>query len=399
MIMVFVLACALAALFAIGLWPRWDALTTAQAESAREDIPAVIFVPAKRGAGKAELVLPANLLAFQEATLYARTNGYLKRWTVDIGDYVKTGQLLAEIETPELDRELEQAHAARSQIRAHLELARVTAERYAALVKDEAVSPQEADEKKGQHAVRQADLAAADANVRRLEQLKSFQRVTAPFPGTITARNVDVGSLIQAGSTSPSGWLYKLSQTDIIRVHVSVPQSSMRMIKPGMNVDVLVPELGDRTFGAKVVRSAGAFDAATRTMVVEMHIPNGHGPLLPGMYGQARLHLQNDKPNMQVPINAIMLGGGGARVAVVDKDEVIRIRPVKIGRDFGKEVEILDGLAEQERVVSNPRDSLVEGIKVRAVEFRPHGDKKDAPRSAAPADAKPAPAVDAKPKS
>jgi RND family efflux transporter MFP subunit len=252
------------------------------------------------------------------------------------------------------------------------------------------------------HAVRQADLAAAEANVRRLEQLKSFQKVVAPFSGTITARNVEVGSLIQAGSASPTGWLFKLSQIDTIRVHASVPQSSMRLLKAGMSVDVLVPELGDKTFAAKVARSAGAFDAATRTMLVEMHVPNQGGPLLPGMYGQVRLHLVNEKPNLQVPINALMIGGSGARVAVVDKDDVIHIRPVRIGRDFGKEVEILDGLDEKERVVSNPRDNLVDGVKVRAVEFQAHSDKKDAPKSMVPADTKPAapvPAPDGKPKS
>ena len=377
------LAAVLAGLFAIGLWPKWNALKAAQADAAKEDLQGVVYVTAKRGSQKADIVLPASLYAMQEATLYARTNGYLKRWNVDIGDPVKAGQVLAEIEAPEVDRELDQAHASRAQVKAHLELARVTAERYAALLKEDAVSPQEVDEKRGVYEVRQADYAAAEANLRRLEQLKSFQRVTAPFSGTIVARNVDVGSLIQAGSASSSGWLFKLAQTDTIRAHASVPQSSMRMIKPGMTVDLVVPELGERVFPAKVMRSAGAFDSATRTMVVEMHVPNHGGPLLPGMYAQAKINLVNAEPTLQIPINALMIGGDGTRVAVVDTGGVIHIKQVKVGRDFGKEVEILAGLTDNERVVNNPRDSLVEGSKVRATEMQVHGDKKEAPKPAA----------------
>ena len=387
--LVFGLAVVLAGLFAIGLWPKWNALKVAQAEAGKDDLQVVTYVAAKRGSPKADIVLPVSLFAMQEATLYARTNGYLRRWLVDIGDQVKAGQVLAEIEAPEVDRELDQAHASRAQVRANLDLARVTAERYGALLKEDAVSPQEVDEKYGIHEARKADYAAAEANLRRLDQMKSFQRVTAPFSGTIVARNVDVGSLIQAGSASSSGWLFKLAQTETIRVHAAVPQSSMRMIKPGMTVDLIVPELGERVFPAKVMRSAGAFDAATRTMVVEMHVPNKGGPLLPGMYAQAKINLVNAEPNLQVPINALMIGGDGARVAVVDTGGVIHIKPVKLGRDFGKEVEILAGLADHDRVVSNPRDSLTEGTKVRATEMQAHGDKKEAPKPAAAAPDKP----------
>ena len=383
------LAAVLAGLFAIGLWPKWNALKAAQADAAKDDLQAVVYVTAKRGSPKADIVLPASLYAMQEATLYARTNGYLRRWHVDIGDPVKAGQVLAEIEAPEIDRELDQAQASRAQVLAHLELARVTAERYAALLKADAVSPQEVDEKRGVYEARKADYAAAEANLRRLEQLKSFQRVTAPFSGTIVARNVDVGSLIQAGSASSSGWLFKLAQTDTIRAHASVPQSSMRMIKPGMSVDLVVPELGERVFPAKVMRSAGAFDSATRTMLVEMHVPNQGGPLLPGMYAQARIKLVNAEPSLQIPINALMIGGEGTRVAVVDAGGVIHIKPVKVGRDFGKEVEILAGLTDNERVINNPRDSLLEGSKVRASEMQAHGDKKDTPKPAAAPTEKP----------
>ena len=383
------LALILAGLFAIGLWPKWNTLKVAQAEASKDDLPVVMYVAVKRGSQKADIVLPASLYAMQETTIYARTNGYLKRWLVDIGDQVKSGQVLAEIEAPEVDRELDQAHAALAQVKANRELARVTSDRYAALLKDEAVSPQEVDEKHGVHEARKADYAAAEANLRRLEQMKSFQRVLAPFSGTIVARNVDVGSLIQAGSASSSGWLFKLAQTDTIRVHAAVPQSSMRMIKAGMTVDLVVPELGERIFLAKVMRSAGAFDSATRTMVVEMHVPNIGGPLLPGMYAQAKINLVNAEPNLQVPINALMIGGDGTRVATVDTGGVIHIKPVKLGRDFGKEVEILAGLADSDRVINNPRDSLLEGTKVRATEMQAHGDKKEAPKPAAAPTEKP----------
>lgn len=377
------LVAALGCLFAIGLWPKWNALKAAQAEAGKDELQAVMYVPAKRGNSNADMTLPVTLYAMQEATIYARTNGYLKRWMVDIGDQAKAGQVLAEIEAPEVDRELDQAHASRAQVRANLDLAKVTADRYAALLKEEAVSPQEVDEKLGIHAARSADYAAAEANLRRLGQMKSFQRVVAPFAGTITARNVDVGSLIQAGSASSSGWLFKLAQTETIRVHAAVPQSSMRLVKPGMTVDLFVPELGEKAFPAKVMRNAGAFDASTRTMIVEMHVPNRGGPLLPGMYAQAKLKLINPEPNLQIPINALMVGGEGARVATVDANGVVQIKPVKIGRDLGKEIEIVAGLAENDRVINNPRDSLADGVKVRVTEMQAQADKKDAPKPAA----------------
>ena len=387
--LVFLLAVLLAALFVAGAWPKWNATRTAQAEAARETLPSVMFVPAKRGNGKTDLNLPASIHALQETTIYARTSGYLRNRLVDIGDAVKAGQLLAEIEAPELDRELDQVRAARLQAMANRELSRITAERYASLLKQEAVSSQEADEKQGHYTARQADYVAADAVVRRLEQMKSFQRVVAPFSGTVTARNVEVGSLIQSGSSSAAGWLFKLSHTDTLRVQVSVPQSSMRRVQTGMSVDLVVPELGERVFAAKIVRNAGAFDPASRTMMIEMLVPNQQGPLVPGMYGQARLHLTDEAPALQVPVNALMVSGSGVQLATVDKDDLIHIRNVKIGRDLGKEVEILDGIAEHDRVVSNPRDSLADGMKVRAVEFQAHSDKKEPPKPATGTDAKP----------
>ena len=367
----------LAVLFSVGFWPRWNAMRVAQADATAESMPVVVYVVPERGKSKADLALPANLHAFQETTIYARTSGYLKRWLVDIGDHVKTGQILAEIEAPEVDRELQEVQAKLAQVSAHLELARSTAERYRALAKEEGVSPQEVEEKVGAYEARKADQAATRAQLSRLEQMRSYQRVVAPFAGTITARNVEVGTLVQAGSASSSGWLFKLAQTDSMRVHVSVPQNYIRLIKPGMGAGLTIAELGDTPFAGKVVRSAGAFDTATRTMLVELIVPNPEGTLLPGMYGQIKFQLENPQPFLLVPVTAVMIGGEGVRVATLDSNDVVHIKKVHVGRDFGKEVEVMDGLQDKERVVNNPRDNLEEGVRVKAVLQAKHEKKEE----------------------
>jgi RND family efflux transporter MFP subunit len=368
-------------LFAIGLWPRWHAMRSAQADVSAEQAPLVVYVVAERGKGKHNLTLPAGIRAFQEATLYARTNGYLKRWHVDLGDRVRAGQILAEIEAPEADRELEEARAKVAQVSASLELARSTAERYQAAIKEEAASPQEVDEKVGAYEARKADVNAAKAHVQRLEQMRTYQRVVAPFSGTITARNVEVGSLIQAGSGSASGWLFKLAQTDTMRVQVTVPQNHSSLVTPGMSAELFVHELGSAPFPAKVTRSAGAFDPATRTILVELSVPNAEGKLMPGMYGQVKFHLVNASPNLVIPVTALIVGGDGLRVAVLDGNDAVHYKPVKVVRDLGKEVEIAEGLSERERVINNPRDTLAEGQRVRAM-LQEKPAEKDAPKPA-----------------
>lgn len=393
------LVAVLGVLFAIGFWPKWHAMRIAQADATSDQTPLVVYTVAEKAKPKADLSLPASLRAYQETTLYARTNGYLKRWLVDIGDRVKAGQLLAEIEAPELDRELQEAQAKLGQVKANLELARVTADRYRALAKEEGVSPQELDEKVGAHDARRADLATIQAQIQRLEQLRAFQRVTAPFAGTITSRNVEVGSLIQAGSASSSGWLFKLAQTDTMRIHVSVPQNHMRLIKPGMTADLSVPELGDKPFPAQVARSAGAFDPATRTMVVELHVSNQDAGLMPGMYGQIKFHLVNPEPFVMVPVTALLVGGEGIRVATLNAGDTVLIKKVRIGRDFGKEVEVVEGLADKERVINNPRDNLEDGLHVKAVLQEKHVEKKEEKKEEKKDPAKPAPAQAEKAKS
>ena len=309
----------------------------------------------------------------------------MSRIHADIGDQVRAGQLLAEIDVSELlYRELQQAQAARAQAKANLELARVTAGRYAALIAEDAVSPQEADEKRGLHDARRADLEAVEANLRRLEQLKAYQRVVAPFAGTVTERNVDVGMLIQAGSASASGWLYKLSQTGTLRVHVNVPQNQLKMVQPGMSADLYIPGLSDQAFPAKVARVSGAFDNASRTMLVELHVFNPDGRILPGMYGQVRFRLVNPTPNLIIPVTALMVTGDGLRVATVDAQDAVHIATVEVGRDHGKQVEILKGLSDNQRVINNPRDTLTEGVKVRPVPQEEDSAKAASPGTALP---------------
>jgi len=340
--------------------------------------PLVVYVLPKRGKDSADITFPASLHALQETTVYARTSGYVKHWLAEMGDHVKAGQLLAEIETPEVDRELDQVRAGSGQARAHLGLARSTAERYRQLLKDEAVSPQDADEKIGALAAREADLAAMQARVRQLESMKAFQRVVAPFGGTVTARNVEIGSLVNPGSAASNPWLYKIVQSETLRVLVSVPQNHLSAIAPGTEAELLVRELGGRPIAAKVVRNAGAFDPVTRTIVTELRVPNPGGRILPGMYGQVTFQVKYPEAPLVVPINALMVGGAGLRVSVVDEQNVVHIRPVKLGRDLGKEVEILDGLGENERVIGNPRDDLSEGSRVRSAPAPKRDEKKSA---------------------
>ncbi|MCW5626877.1 MAG: efflux RND transporter periplasmic adaptor subunit, partial [Burkholderiales bacterium] len=277
-----------AVLFTVGYGPHVSATAESTAASDAAALPLVVVVPARKGKDSADVSFPATLQALQEATLYARTAGYVKRWHAEMGDRVKAGQLLAELEAPELDRELDQARAASAQARAHLDLARTTAERYRGLVKQEAVSSQEADERIGALAAREADYAATQARIRQLDSMKAFQRVVAPFSGTVVARNLEVGSLVAAGNSASTPWLYKIVQSDTLRVLVSVPQSHVAAVKTGTEAELHIRELGGKPIVARVVRNAGAFDSATRTLLTELRVPNPDGRIFPGMYGQVK---------------------------------------------------------------------------------------------------------------
>ena len=358
-------ALVLTGLFGIGLIPRLQT-QKAVADIAKDNHPIVSVIPAMRGNAATEVNLPGTLLPYQETPIYARTNGYVKRWRVDIGTKVAEGELLAEIETPEVDRELKQAVANLAQVKAHLELDRTTAERWQALLTRKGVSQQEVDEKVGAYQARKADYAAAEANVQRLEEMKLFQRVAAPFSGTITARNVEVGQLINAGANDPGRWMYKLAKTGILRLYVNVPQNSMRLIQTGAPVDVMLQEFPGKAFPAKVARTAGALDAQSKTLLTEVQVPNDKGELLAGMYAQVRFKVTQAQPTIILPSNTLIMRADGPQVAAVAND-VVHMRKVTLGRDFGQQIEIIAGLDEKEQVVTNPPDFLREGVAVKAI--------------------------------
>jgi len=316
----------------------------------------------KRATAGQTLALPGTLQGSVQAPIAARASGYLKRWYKDIGSHVNKGDLLAEIDSPEIDQQLSQAIAARDQAAASMNLANSTMERWEALRKRDAVSQQELEERRSAAAQQRANLAAADANVERLRQLQAFKRVVAPFSGVVTRRNVDVGDLIDAGGGA-GRTMFVLSQTDPLRIYVNVPQSYAQHVKAGQQVTITQAELSGRKFEGEVARTAGAIDTATRTMQIEVMLPNRSGVLMPGAYVQVELPLQGTSA-LTVPTNALMIGAEGIRVAMLDADKRVRLRPVKIGRNYGQNVEVLDGLTPADEVVLNPSDSLTEGDQV-----------------------------------
>ena len=323
------------------------------------------------------LALPGTLQGFVQAPIAARASGYLKRWTRDIGSRVAKGELLAEIESPELDQQLSQAIAAREQTAAGLALAQTTATRWEDLRQKDVASQQELDERRSAAAQARANLAAADANVQRLRQLEGFKRVVAPFAGVITRRNVDVGDLIDAGSGGAGGRpLFQLAQTDPLRVYVSVPQAYALLIRPGQAVVVTQPELRGRSFDGKVARTAASIDATTRTMQVEIALPNHDGALLPGAYVQVALPLLAAK-SLSIPANSLLFRAAGIHVGVVDAQGRVHLRMIHIGRNYGETVEVLDGISAADRLVLNPSDSLADGDRVTiAPEAKPEAPAK-----------------------
>ncbi len=332
-------------------------LEAGTAERAKQYVKTTM--PKASGAGQT-LALPGTLQGFVQSPIAARASGYLRRWYKDIGSRVEKGELLAEIETPEIDQQLSQALAARQQAASSLALAKSTVERWEALRKKDAVSQQELDERRSGDVQARANLAAADANVERLRQMEGFKRVVAPFAGVITRRNVDVGDLIDAGS---GRILFLLAQTDPLRVYVNVPQSYAQLVKAGQEVAVTQGELAGETFRGKVARTSASIDASTRTMQVEISLPNRDGKLLPGAYVQVSLPLQSSQA-MAIPTNTLMFRGEGMRVAIVDASGRIRLAPVRIGRNYGETVEVLDGVTAADQLVLNPPDSLNEGDQV-----------------------------------
>ena len=348
---------------ALGVIPRLRAQSKLVAATQEITLRSVTVTNATRLASSVQLALPGDVRAFEETKIYARADGYLLKWNSDIGAKVEAGQVLAEIDTPELDQELNQSRAALAQAQANLVLARSSAERWQRLLKDRAVSQQEVDEKTSALAAREADVKAAEAAVARLEKLSSFKEVRAPFAGTITRRHVDTGALIRAGGNASA--LFDLAQTDTLRVQVNVPQAYLRDISIGSTVAIAVAEYPGRAFPGKVLRTSGAFDATTRTMLTEIEVPNRNGELFPGIHVDVQLTLAQANPPIVVPARAVIIRGEGLQVAEVDDANAIRLQKVQAGRDLGRTVEIVSGLSDGARIVTNPTDTLVEGMPVR----------------------------------
>jgi RND family efflux transporter MFP subunit len=323
-----------------------------------------VAVPQSGKAGQS-LTLPGTLQGFVQSPIAARASGYLRRWHKDIGSRVEKGDLLAELDAPEIDQQLSQAIAAREQTASSLALAKSTLARWEALRAKDAVSQQELDERRSASAQAAANLAAADANVERLRQLEGFKRVIAPFSGVITRRNVDVGDLIDAGGGAGRA-MFLLTQTDPLRVYINVPQSSAQLVKRGQKAIVTQTELAGKTFEGEVVRTSGSIDAATRTMQVEITLPNKDGVLMPGAYVQVSLPLTTST-TLAIPTNSLIIGSQGVRVAVVGENGLVTIRSVKIGRNYGQTVEALSGVTVADRLILNPSDSLTDGDKVTVV--------------------------------
>jgi RND family efflux transporter MFP subunit len=348
-----------------GLIPRWRQHAALSAETLEKSLPNVSVVFPKPGQPNSSLALPAEVKPMVEAPIYARANGYLKRRLVDIGTQVEAGQLLAEIDTPELNQELDRARGQLAQAEATLGLAKITAARWTELLTTASVSEQEQAEKHADLKLKSATVESARAEVRRLERLKSFSRLTAPFAGTITARNIDSGDLITAGGGKE---IFHLAQTKKLRVFVQVPQAMARGITLGQSAQMSILELPGRTFAGKVTRTAGVISPDSRTLLVELEADNSNSEIIAGSYAQVSFTEAKMEAALMLPSNSVLFRAEGPQVYVVQPDGKIEVRSVKLGRDFGQAIEILAGVDVKNRVILNPAESLVSGSMVSIAE-------------------------------
>lgn len=369
----FFIAIIVAAALAIGLLPRLRERTQVESDTRDLSIPTVAVTNPAPAKNTEPLVLSGELRPVIEASIYARANGYVRRWVVDLGAHVEAGQLLAELDTPEIDRQLSQGQAELTQAEAAANLALTTAKRWKEMLQAHTVSSQEADEKASDLELKRATVEAARANVQRPKEVVGFARVTAPFAGTITARRLDVGQLVSAGAGQE---LYRLVQTDKLRVFVHVPQNYARSTSVGQIAELTLPEAPDQKFAAKIVRTAGALDVATRTLLVELEVDNSKGEILSGSYGLVQLRDSRPEAALSLPSSSVIFRSEGPQVAVVVNNH-LSLRKVKLGRDFGSVVEILSGVVPSDNVITNPADSFAEGIEVRVLA------KSEAPASGA----------------
>jgi RND family efflux transporter MFP subunit len=332
-------------------------------------IPTVAVIHPKLGAPQQEIVIPGDMQPFADAPIFARTNGYLKKWYVDIGGNVKEGQLLAEIDSPEIDQQLEQARADLATAQANFKLAEVTATRYKDLLKTDSVAQQDADNANGNYDARRTAVESALANVKRLQQMQSFEKVYAPFAGMITARNTDIGQLIDSGSSGGTAReLFHMASMNPLRVYMNVPQYDSPEIKPGLHADLVLNEFPGRRFQGTVVRSSGAIDSTSRTLLTEVDVENSSHLLKPGGYVEVHLKMPSPVNTYTLPVNTTIFKSQGLQVATVKDGKTIKLIPVTPGRDFGTDIEIVAGLKGDESVVLNPSDSLSDGTQVRLAE-------------------------------
>jgi RND family efflux transporter MFP subunit len=358
-------AIAVVALLAIwGILSRLIARSALAHEAHEAAIPTVITAKPHQGPAADALVLPGSVQAYYEASIYARTSGYLKAWHTDIGTAVKKGQLLAEIEAPEVDQQLRQAEADLGTARANYQLARSTNERWQGLLATESVSQQDADQRAGDAAAKSAAQMSAAANVARLREMEGFKRVVAPFAGVVTQRNTDVGALINAGE-APGSALFRVADTHRLRIYVQVPQAYAAQVRTGMSASLEFTDHPGQHYSAAVASTAHALDAVSRTLQVELQIDNASGELLPGAYVQVTFALPPSSGTLRVPVNAVIFRGKTPQVATVDEAQRVRLRDIAEGRDFGTEIEVLAGINANDTLVLNPPDSIADGQQVR----------------------------------
>src|SRR5579885_2210376 len=364
-------AAVVALLVLTGISSRLRARQALRKETNYLAVPAVTVTKPVPEPPAEEIVLPGNIQAFIDAPIFARTNGYLKKWYHDIGSHVKRGELLAEIESPEVDAQLQQAEHDLATAEANLQLAQITARRYVNLYKTDSVAKQDVDNAVQDEAAKEASVKAAQANVSRLQQMVDFEKVYAPFDGVITARNTDIGQLIDSGSAGgPTRELFHMAAIHVLRVFVNVPQIYSHETRPGLKADLTLPELPGHRFPGTLVRTADALDPATRTLLVEVDVTNSTGLLFPGAYTEVHFNIKPRAPTLIIPSTSLMFRSEGLRVPVVVHSNCVSLVPVTVGRDFGNTIEVLTGLAPDATVIANPPDSLVDGETVRVVHSR-----------------------------
>ena len=377
----FVIVMVLVVLGAVTLFQRRAQYQALAKETETLAIPTVAVIHASVESAQEDLVLPGAMQAYVESPIYARTNGYLKRWYHDIGSRVRQGELLADIDTPEVDQQLSQARAELNTAQANANLSKITATRYQELIKTDGVSKQEVDNAVGDLEAKVASVRSSEANVRRLEELESFKHIYAPFSGVITRRSVDTGTLINAGNGGASQQLFSLAQTDPIRAYVSVPEAYAPSIRAGLGAYLELTQYPGQNFQGKVVRTAESIDPGTRTLLTEVDVPNHTGALLPGGYAQAHLQVKVTGARLAVPVNALLFRSEGLRAVVVDANHKTHLKALTIGRDYGTTLEVLQGLDANDWIVLNPADSLDDGQEVHVKEIAlNHAPSQPAPR-------------------